>query len=125
MNPKRVPLKVRNQIGKAENDLKNDKGNTISLSSESEHKLYLEHKLKRIYAELNYVEKNKPKFSLLTSREKEIINLLASGFNNPQISQRLFISRRTVEQHRKNINRKLDINTVIELCVFAYAFNLV
>lgn len=83
------------------------------------------HKIKRIIEEVKYAERNFKKFCLLTRREKEIIALVASGQNNPDISRKLFISRRTVEQHRKNINRKLEINSLQEVCVFAYAFDLV
>jgi DNA-binding NarL/FixJ family response regulator len=83
------------------------------------------HKLRRILSEIRYAEINNDKFRLLTGREKEIIKLIVSGCNNPQISKKLFISRRTVEQHRKNINRKLKMHSLPEICVFAYAFNMV
>ncbi len=85
----------------------------------------LQHKLRRIVSEMRYAERNMDKFCQLTRREKEIIALLVTGLSNPQISQKLFISRRTVEQHRKNINRKLNTNLLTEICVFAYAFDLV
>lgn len=91
----------------------------------AEQKPHLIHKLRRIVTEMKYAEKNSFKFCSLTLREKEIIKLIVSGFNNPQISGKLFISRRTVEQHRKNINRKLETNLLPEICVFAYAFDLV
>lgn len=83
------------------------------------------HKLNRILVEIEYAKKNRDKFISLTVREKEIITLVVLGNNNPRISDKLFISRCTVEQHRKNINRKLEINTLSDLCVFAYAYNLV
>lgn len=83
------------------------------------------HKINRLLFEFEYARKNHCKFILLTQREKEIIKLVASGSNNPKISKKLFISRRTVEQHRKNINRKLETNSLQEICVFAYAFDLI
>lgn len=83
------------------------------------------HKIKRIIEEVKYAERNFKKFCSLTCREKEIIALVVSGLNNPEISKKLYISRRTVEQHRKNINRKLQMNSLPEICVFAYAFDLV
>jgi len=95
---------------------------SFPLSSESRQVI---HKLNRILVEIEYASNNREKYTSLTAREKEIIILVASGYNNPQISNKLFISRCTVEQHRKNINRKLEINTIYDLCVFAYAFNLV
>lgn len=83
------------------------------------------HKLNRILIEIEFEKKNRHKFISLTQREKEIITLVVQGNNNPQIANKLFISRCTVEQHRKNINRKLKVNSLPEICVFAYAFNMV
>ena len=71
------------------------------------------------------MRKNFKKFAALTRREKEIVSLVALGNNNPQIAERLFISRHTVEQHRKNINRKLEFNTYRELILFAEVFELI
>lgn len=88
-------------------------------------RIQLLHKITRVLFEFEYARKNHCKFILLTQREKEIIKLVVSGCNNPEISKKLFISRRTVEQHRKNINRKLEMNCLQEVCVFAYAFDLV
>lgn len=65
------------------------------------------------------------KFNDLTQREKEVLELVARGNTNPQTAQELGISRRTVESHRKNINRKLGMNNLVELVRFALAFDLV
>lgn len=83
------------------------------------------HKLNRILVEIEFGNKNRHKFLSLTEREKQIITLIVLGNSNPQIADQLFISRSTVEQHRKNINRKLELNTLSDLCLFAYAFNLI
>jgi len=72
-----------------------------------------------------YMRKNFKKFAALTKREKEILSMVALGFNNPQIAEQLFISRHTVEQHRKNINRKLEFKTYRELILFAEVFELI
>ena len=56
--------------------------------------------------------------SLLTSREREIASLLAEGRSNPDIAERLYVSPRTIETHRKNIYAKLDIHHVTELTAF-------
>lgn len=55
----------------------------------------------------------------LTSREIEIIKCIAENLSNKQIADKLFISERTVETHRKNIFRKTDIHTAIGLIEFA------
>lgn len=56
----------------------------------------------------------------LTKREIEIIRLLASGKSSPQVSTELSISAYTVDTHRKNIFRKLEINNIADLVRFAH-----
>jgi DNA-binding NarL/FixJ family response regulator len=51
----------------------------------------------------------------LTPREQEVMRLLAEGFTTREIAQRLFISPKTVENHRANIMKKLDLRTTIDL----------
>lgn len=51
----------------------------------------------------------------LTRREKEIIVELVKGYNVPKIAENLFISAYTVETHKKNIFKKLDIHNSIDL----------
>ena len=55
----------------------------------------------------------------LSNREVEIIQLIAQGISTKQIAERLFLSARTVETHRKNIYRKAGIHTNVELARFA------
>jgi DNA-binding NarL/FixJ family response regulator len=83
------------------------------------------HKLKRIRKQESFRQVNQDKFELLTKREIEIIFLLARDLNNPQIAETLCISRYTVEQHRKNINRKLGVSSYVQLFQYALAFDLV
>jgi len=63
--------------------------------------------------------------NLLTEREIEIIKLIAEEKSNKQIADKLFISERTVETHRKNIFRKTATNNIVGLIKFAYANNLI
>lgn len=51
----------------------------------------------------------------LTRREREIILELSKGYNVPKIAKLLFISPRTVETHKKNIFKKLNIHNSIDL----------
>lgn len=83
------------------------------------------HKLRRIKQQEHFRQTHIKKFDRLTKREMEIIYLLARDYNNPKIADRLSISRHTVEQHRKNINRKLGINSSFQLFQYALAFNLI
>ncbi len=82
-------------------------------------------KVNRILDENIYMKKNFKKFSVLTRREKEIITLLAQGYDNPAIAEHLFISRYTVEQHRKNIRSKTGFKSLAEIIRFAITFDLI
>lgn len=53
--------------------------------------------------------------SVLTAREREIALLCSKGLVNKEIAERLALSPRTVETHKNNIFRKLDINSTAEL----------
>lgn len=69
--------------------------------------------------------KNFSRFRCLTPRERDILGLLSHGYNNPQISEQLGISRQTVETHRKKLKAKLDIRSFRDLMRYALAFDLV
>jgi len=61
----------------------------------------------------------------LTAREIEIIKLIEKEFSNKEIADKLFISERTVETHRKNIFRKTQTSGVLGLIKFAYEHKLI
>ncbi|PBQ30266.1 DNA-binding response regulator [Sphingobacteriaceae bacterium] len=61
----------------------------------------------------------------LTNRELEIVKLIAEEYSNAQIGDKLFISERTVETHRKNIFRKTNTKSVAGLVKFAIGHNLI
>lgn len=81
----------------------------------------------------NSFTKNNPKLnnqesyinSILTDRELEIIILISLEYSGKEISDQLFISSNTVETHRKNIMKKLKVNTSIGLVKFALKNNLI
>jgi DNA-binding NarL/FixJ family response regulator len=77
---------------------------------------------KMLMTELNQPEE---KSELLTDREREILRLIAKEYSNKQMAEKLFISERTVETHRKNIFRKTNTNTLVGLIKFAFEHNLV
>ncbi len=60
-----------------------------------------------------------PKFDL-TSREFEVLQLLAHGFSSKDIAEKLFISPNTVEYHRKQLLRKTASRNVADLIGNAY-----
>jgi DNA-binding NarL/FixJ family response regulator len=58
-------------------------------------------------------------YSILTPREREVLQLMAEGKNTNQIADSLFVSVKTVEAHRKQLMNKLDIHSVAELTKYA------
>lgn len=61
----------------------------------------------------------------LSRREQEVLQLISRGLSSQRIGKTLFISKHTVETHRKNILRKLDFNSSTELVKFAVQNGLV
>ncbi len=64
-------------------------------------------------------------YDTLTPREQEIMVLVASGMSSQKIAEKLFISPKTVENHRSRIMRKLDVSNVIELARHAAKIGLI
>jgi two-component system response regulator NreC len=60
-----------------------------------------------------------PQIELLTDRETEIIQCIAEGFSNKEIGIKLFISHRTVDTHRTNLMKKLNVNNIAGLISYA------
>jgi DNA-binding NarL/FixJ family response regulator len=61
----------------------------------------------------------------LTTRQKEILRLVAQGCTNREIGQRLSISVRTVEVHRFNLMRRLRVRNVAQLLRQAIALKII
>ena len=67
----------------------------------------------------------KPGYESLTPREQEVMAMLAEGMNAVQVSEKLFISPKTAENHRTNIMRKLGLHSTIELVRYAAKIGLI
>jgi DNA-binding NarL/FixJ family response regulator len=61
----------------------------------------------------------------ITDREMQVLQLVVAGYSSSQIADKLFISRRTVDTHRNNIMKKLDLHNTASLVRFALQNNLV
>lgn len=64
-------------------------------------------------------------YDALTSREQEVMVLLAEGRSAREIAEKLFVSPRTVENHRTSIMRKLDLHSNHELIRYAAKLGLI
>jgi DNA-binding NarL/FixJ family response regulator len=60
-----------------------------------------------------------PDSSPLSSRERQVVELVAQGFKNREIAQRMFISEQTVKNHLHNIFDKLGVSDRLELALYA------
>lgn len=73
---------------------------------------------------LNTRKKDKDKPPDLTRREKEILQLIVAEYNNQEIAEKLFLSLRTVENHRYNLLQKLNAKNTVSLVRIAMSMNL-
>jgi len=69
-------------------------------------------------------ESKRSSWSQLTGRERELIKLIAEGMTNKQMAKYLSISHKTVEKHRSNIMKKLDLHNASALTAFAFCNGL-
>ena len=57
--------------------------------------------------------------SLVTQREREVLQLIAEGYKSREIGDLLCISPKTVDKHRSNMMKKLDLHSATELTAYA------
>ena len=77
------------------------------------------------YLEGQNSTKTSSTWDTLTKREREILKLIAEGHKNREVADTLCISVKTVEKHRANLMRKLNLHNAVELTVFAVKKGLV
>jgi two-component system response regulator NreC len=70
-------------------------------------------------------DRDRERERVLSPREEQVLRLLALGHTNAEIAARLYLSRRTVETHRANIQRKLDLGTRAQLTRHALDHGLI
>lgn len=76
---------------------------------------------------LNPIDKShlQPRWKSLSAREREVLKLIAEGLRNKQIADYLSLSHKTVEKHRSNIMRKLNLHSTAELTGYAIENGLI
>jgi DNA-binding NarL/FixJ family response regulator len=94
-----------------------------AIKAVSEGKAFFSPEISKILVE-DYVRDMKKRgaedsYELLTSREREILQLLAEGKSNKDIATLLNLSLYTVETHRRNLQDKLNLHSVAELILYA------
>jgi DNA-binding NarL/FixJ family response regulator len=87
-----------------------------------EGKTYINPKIAGLLVESLVTQSSPPRqkaFSLLTEREREVLQLIAEGNSTKQIASDLHVSTKTVESHRRQVMGKLQIRNVAELTKYA------
>jgi len=72
-----------------------------------------------------YQRSSRAELPVLTAREKEILNLIAEGYTNPEIAAKIFLSSFTVDSHRKNLLAKLNVKNTATLIKLAVEHKLI
>lgn len=68
--------------------------------------------------------RSKGNVPILTQREKEVLHLIAEGYTNHEIADKLFISPHTIDSHRKNLLNKFEVKNTAALINSAVKHNL-
>ena len=111
--------------------LKSDAGAHLNQAVEalSHHKPFFTAKVSQALLDAFLKSEAKPDegsvFRTLTSREREIVQMLAEGKSNKEVASALSISIKTVETHRATVMRKLELNSIVELVHYAIRNQLV
>jgi DNA-binding NarL/FixJ family response regulator len=82
-------------------------------------------KLIKDYVRRTKATARKDSGSVLTARESEVLRLIAEGQTNQQVADVLGLGRKTVDTHRTNIMRKLDLHDVTGLVKYALRSGLI
>ena len=79
---------------------------------------------RNLYENKNWVNK-KLGLPILTSREKEILELICKGLNNDQIAEAIFLSPKTIEKHKSSLFQKTETFNTVNLVIYAFKNRLV
>lgn len=77
------------------------------------------------YLQRRDLEAQEPTVDELTPREQEVLTLIAQGLSNVEIGEQLVISAKTVDRHRENIMRKLNLHNRVDLVKYALRKGLI
>ncbi|WP_136482790.1 response regulator [Cognatitamlana onchidii] len=74
---------------------------------------------------INFMSDNSVSANILSNKEQEVLGLISEGLTTKAIATQLFVSSRTIETHRANILRKLEVKNTAELIKKAAKINLI
>ncbi|ALS35995.1 two-component system response regulator NreC [Enterococcus rotai] len=86
--------------------------------------LFGEYNKERWYNNTDIAEKD-AKYERLSKREREVLPLVALGYSNKEIAERLFISVKTVEVHKSHVMKKLEFETFSKLLQYSMKHQLI
>jgi DNA-binding NarL/FixJ family response regulator len=101
--------------------LKSDVGNDLMLAVEAvlKHKTFISSGISGVSYPATSKDSREVRAGRLTSREREVLQILAEGRSTKEVATLLNIAVKTAETHRTNIMRKLDLHSVSELVLYA------
>ncbi|MDJ0743471.1 MAG: response regulator transcription factor [Xenococcaceae cyanobacterium MO_167.B27] len=74
----------------------------------------------KVNAGANTKVKTPPEIAELSTREQEVLNLIAQGYSNREIAEELYITERTVKNHVNSILRRLNLRDRTQAAIFVY-----
>ncbi|WP_282122559.1 response regulator transcription factor [Algibacter mikhailovii] len=74
---------------------------------------------------INYMSTNSVSANILSKKEQEVLGLISEGLTTKEIAAKLFVSSRTIETHRANVLKKLEVKNTAELIKKAAKINLI
>ena len=74
---------------------------------------------------INFMSNNSVSANILSNKEKEVLGLISEGLTTKEIAAKLFVSSRTIETHRANILKKLEVKNTAELIKKATKMSLI
>lgn len=99
----------------------------VAIRDVSANRIYLSSKVSGVVVE-GYInrlgEQGNSAYSVLTAREREVLQLIAEGKSTKQVAKELFVSAKTIEWHRSQLMKKLKVQSVAELVKYAISEGL-
>lgn len=97
-----------------------------AINSVANDKMYYSSSVSDVFAKkILKNKKTKSEIEKLTEREHEVLTLIVNGYSNKEIAQQLFVSKRTVDNHRTNCMKKISANNTADIVRIAFLKGLV